>query len=202
MISESVYRTAFLVLLVALLVMRFYFMVKVRRSGGRIMPDEGAVQREGGRGVLIFRMLMFLTLIVFLGMYLAGVIWLEEFSFPLPGWLRWAGFALGAISVIFWTWTQVHLDTQWSAQLQLKSGHQLVATGPYAYIRHPLYTAMIGWSLAVSILTANWIFLLLSVLAVAGILWRVPKEEQMMVAAFGDQYAAYRLRTGKFFPKI
>lgn len=202
MISESVYRTAFLVLLVALLVMRFYFMVKVRRSGGRIMPDEGAVQREGGRGVLIFRMLMFLTLIVFLGMYLAGVIWLEEFSFPLPGWLRWAGFVLGAISVIFWTWTQVHLDTQWSAQLQLKSGHQLVATGPYAYIRHPLYTAMIGWSLAVSILTANWIFLLLSVLAVAGILWRVPKEEQMMVAAFGDQYIAYRLRTGKFFPKI
>lgn len=48
--SESVYHIAFLVLFLMLLAMRIYFMVKVRRSGGRIMPDEGAIKREGGCG--------------------------------------------------------------------------------------------------------------------------------------------------------
>jgi hypothetical protein len=48
MTNEAVYRMAFLVLFMLLLAMRIYFMIRVRRAGGRIMPDEGAVQREGG----------------------------------------------------------------------------------------------------------------------------------------------------------
>jgi protein-S-isoprenylcysteine O-methyltransferase Ste14 len=202
MTSESIYRLAFLVLLMALLAMRVYFMVRVRRSGGRIMPDEQAVQREGGRGVLIIRVVMFFALIAFLVEYLIGAAWIETFSFPLPDWLRWAGFALGMISVAFWTWTQIHLDTQWSAQLQLTENHHLVTTGPYAYIRHPLYVAMFGWCISLPLLTANWIFLVICVLAIVAIMWRVPKEEQMMVEAFGDEYTVYMEHTGRFYPKL
>jgi hypothetical protein len=123
MTSESIYRLAFLVLLMALLAMRVYFMVRVRRSGGRIMPDEQAVQREGGRGVLIIRVVMFFALIAFLVEYLIGAAWIETFSFPLPDWLRWAGFALGMISVALWTGTQIHLDTQWSAHGKSSPSH-------------------------------------------------------------------------------
>jgi protein-S-isoprenylcysteine O-methyltransferase Ste14 len=202
MTSESIYRLAFLVLLMALLAMRVYFMVRVRRSGGRIMPDEQAVQREGGRGVLIIRVVMFFALIAFLVEYLIGAAWIETFSFPLPDWLRWAGFALGMISVAFWTWTQIHLDTQWSAQLQLTENHHLVTTGPYAYIRHPLYVAMFGWCISLPLLTANWIFLVICALAIVAIMWRVPKEEQMMVEAFGDEYTVYMEHTGRFYPKL
>ena len=158
MTSETVYRAAFLILLLALLAMRVYFMIKVRRSGGRIMPDEQAAEREGGRGVLIIRGVMFFALIAFLVEYLLGAAWIEAFSFPLPDWLRWFGFGLGLVSIVFWTWTQIHLDTQWSAQLQLKENHHLVTTGPYAYIRHPLYAAMLGWCISLPLLTANWIF--------------------------------------------
>lgn len=202
MTSETAYRIAFFFLLVALLAMRIYFMVKVRRTGGRIMPDEQAVQREGGRGALIFRVVMFFALIVFLAMYFLGAAWIDAFLIPLAGWLRWTGFALGAIAVIFWIWTQIHLDTQWSAQLQLKGNHHLVTTGPYAYVRHPLYLAMMGWGVAAALLTANWIIIAMCVLAIAGVLWRVPKEEQMMVEAFGDEYKAYMRRTGRFTPKF
>jgi protein-S-isoprenylcysteine O-methyltransferase Ste14 len=202
MIGDTVYRTAFLALLVVLLGMRVYFMVKVRRSGGRIMPDEQAVQREGGRGALIFRVVMFFALIVFLVMYFLGAAWIDTFSFPLPGWLRWAGFALGIIAVFFWSWAQIHLDTQWSAQLQLKKNHHLITTGPYASIRHPLYVGMMGWSLSVALLTANWIFVTVCVLSIVGVVWRIPKEEQMMIEAFGDEYKAYMQRTGRYFPKL
>jgi len=202
MTQQILFRIAFLFLLVLLFAMRVYFMVKVRRSGGRIMPDEQAIAREGGRGVLIFRVVAFLALMTFLVMYFTGAAWIDLFSFYLPNWLRWAGFVLGIFSVVFWTWTQATLDTQWSAQLQLKKNHHLVTTGPYAYIRHPLYLGMIGWSISVSLLTANWIFVAVCVLSVAGLVWRVPKEEQMMIEAFGDEYKAYMQRTGRFFPKF
>jgi protein-S-isoprenylcysteine O-methyltransferase Ste14 len=202
MVSETAFRTAFLILLLALLAMRVYFMVRVRHSGGRIMPDEQAVVREGGRAVLIARVVLFFALMAVLVMYLAGVAWVNEFSFSLPAWLRWAGFALGLISVVFWTWTQIHLDTRWSAQLQLQKGHFLVTTGPYAFMRHPLYSGMIGWAVSISALTANWLFVAVCALSIIGVVGRVPKEEQMMMEAFGDEYKTYIQRTGRFFPRI
>ncbi len=202
MIPETIYRIAFFLLLVMLVAMRVYFMVKVRRTGGRIMPDKTAVEREGGGGIFILRVVAFFALIAFLVMYFARAAWIDVFAFPLQGWLRWAGFALGLISVAFWTWTQIALDTRWSAQLQLTKDHRLVTTGPYAAVRHPLYLGMFGWCAALILLTANWIFVAVCVLLIAGLVWRVPKEEQMMVEAFGEEYQAYMQHTGRFFPRL
>lgn len=201
MISETSYRIAFFALLFMLLAMRVYFMVKVHRSGGWITPDDQAIRREG-RSSVILRLVLFFALIAFLVMYFLGVVWIDVFFFPLPVWLRWAGFILGIFSVMFWIWTQIHLDIQWSAQLQLKQDHYLVTTGPYSYIRHPLYLAMMGWGVAVALLTANWIFVAISILVLAGVIGRIPKEEQMLIENFGDEYKAYMQRTGRFFPKI
>ncbi len=201
MSTESTFRMAFVFLLAALLTMRLYFMVKVRRSGERILPGEEAIKREGGNVFFIFRVVFFLALVAFLGMYIAGMAWLNDFMFNLPGWLRWLGFAIGILSVAFMTWTQVTLDTQWSAQLQLVKGHHLITTGPYARVRHPLYSSMFGWGAALSLLTANWIFVGMCILAIIGLILRIPKEEKMMIDAFGDEYRDYMLHTGRFFPK-
>jgi hypothetical protein len=78
-IPETTYRLAFLVLLLTLFAMRFYFMFKVRRSGERLMPDEGAVHREGGGGVLMVRVVRFFALLASLGMYVAGMRWIDAF---------------------------------------------------------------------------------------------------------------------------
>jgi protein-S-isoprenylcysteine O-methyltransferase Ste14 len=202
MITETVFRFAFFVLFIMLLAMRIYFMLKVRRSGERIMPDEKAIEREGGRGYYILRVSIFFMLIVFLVMYFAGASWIDGFSFYLPDWMRWAGFAIGIVTVFFWTWVQVTLDTQWSPQLQLTKDHRLITTGPYARIRHPLYAGMCGWFISLSLLTANLIFLGACILTFAGLLWRIPREEQMMIETFGDEYKAYMQRTGRFLPKL
>ncbi len=202
MMTEAIFRIAFLVLLLALIGMRIYFMIKIRRSGGQLMPNEDAVKREGGRGILAVRVILFFALIAFLVMYLLGAKWIDALLFPLPAWLRGTGFVLGLFSVAFWTWTQVTLDTQWSAQLQLTKDHSLVTAGPYARVRHPLYSAMFGWGIALVLLTANWIFTAICVLMVFGLLWRVPKEEQMMLEAFGDEYKTYMRHTGRFFPRL
>jgi protein-S-isoprenylcysteine O-methyltransferase Ste14 len=202
MTQETLFRIAFAFLLVALFAMRFYFMYKVRRSGGRLMPNRKAVQREGGRGVLTFRVAFFFLLIALLGMYLFGMPWVDFFAFHLPAWLRWAGFGLGLVTVTFWTWTQVTLDTQWSAQLQLTAGHRLITTGPYARMRHPLYTGLVGWAIALALLTANWIFVAICIISAVGLIWRIPREEKMMIEAFGEEYRAYMQHTGRYFPKF
>jgi protein-S-isoprenylcysteine O-methyltransferase Ste14 len=51
-------------------------------------------------------------------------------------------------------------------------------------------------------LTGNWIFVAICALSILGLLWRVPKEEQMMIETFGDEYKDYMKRTGRFFPKF
>jgi protein-S-isoprenylcysteine O-methyltransferase Ste14 len=111
MTDERTYHLAFVILIASLFTMRLYFMINVHLAGERLLPDHQAVAREGGRGVFIVRAAVFIFLLVFLVMYMTGMKWINAFSFLLPVWLRWAGFGLGLLSVAFWTWTQIHLDT-------------------------------------------------------------------------------------------
>jgi protein-S-isoprenylcysteine O-methyltransferase Ste14 len=200
MTTESTFRAAFWVLFGAIGVMRVYFSLRVRQAGERLMPDRQAIEREG-RGMFAARVVAFFLLMALLAFYALDAPWLAALSFPLPAWLRWAGFALGLVSLALWTWTQAALGTEWSAQLQLRAEHHLVTTGPYARVRHPLYTAMFGVGMAFALVTANWVFAFLAVAAIAGLVARVPREEQMMIKEFGDQYREYKARTGRFFPR-
>ncbi|HEX8992050.1 MAG TPA: class I SAM-dependent methyltransferase [Anaerolineales bacterium] len=200
--AEATFRSAFLVLLVMLIAMRVYFAVRVRRAGGTLLPDRPAIEREGGPGYLAVRVMAFLFLIILLTLYILGNKWIEAASFSLPAWLRWTGLGIGIASLLFWTRSQAELDTQWSAQLKLTRSHRLVTSSPYAGIRHPLYMGMFAWCIALPLLTANWIFFAICALAVVGILQRVPKEEEMMIAAFGEEYRAYMRQTGRYFPRL
>jgi protein-S-isoprenylcysteine O-methyltransferase Ste14 len=198
---ESTYRTLFWILLAGLMAMRGYFSVRVLQARERLMPDRKAIEREGQ---LLFaaRVAGFFLLLILLVSYALDSSWLAALSIPLSGRLRWKGFALGLASLIFWTWTQVSLGKQWSGQLQLRAQHQLVTTGPYACVRHPLYTALSCWIVGLALLTANWAFVLLAAAVIALLVTRTPKEEQMMMKEFGEQYKAYSQRTARFFPKL
>ena len=200
MTSESAYHIAFWVLFGGVFVMRMSFALRVRRAGEHVMPDREAVEREG-RGMFAVRVVMFFLLLGWLALYAVNPTWLGVLSVPFPDWLRWAGFALGLASLGFWSWTQVALGKEWSPQLQLREEHHLVTTGPYARIRHPLYTAMMGYGIGLALVTANWVFIILAVAVIAGLFARVPKEEQMMIKEFGEDYRAYMQRTGRFLPK-
>lgn len=200
MSTETVFRVAFWILLAGVLAMRIYSALKVRQAGERIMPDREAVQREG-RGLFAVRVVAGLLLGIWLILYAVTPAWTGALSIPFPGWLRWAGFVLGLASLGLWIWTQVALGKQWSPQLQLRKEHQLITTGPYSRIRHPLYTAMLGYGMGLALVTANWVFVALVVVMIAWLPVRVSREEQMMIEKFGDEYKAYMRSTGRFFPK-
>jgi protein-S-isoprenylcysteine O-methyltransferase Ste14 len=153
----------------------------------RFLPDRAAIEREG-RGMFAIRFVGFFILIALLVFYALNPSWMQVLLIPFPPWLRWLGFCLGLASLALMAWTQVELGTQWSAQLQLREEHHLVTTGPYARVRHPMYTAMFGWGIALALVTAHWIFVVLAVLSIAGLIARVPREEQMMLEEFGGEY--------------
>jgi protein-S-isoprenylcysteine O-methyltransferase Ste14 len=198
--TESIFRVAFWVLLAGVLAMRIYFALKVRWAGERIMPDRKAIEREG-HGMFAIRFFLVFILLGWLVLYALNPIWIRVLSVSFPNWLRWIGFALGLASLVFWLWTQIALGKEWSPQLQLRKEHRLVTTGPYTRIRHPLYLAMFGYGISLALVTANWFFIIFAIGAIVGVCVRVPKEEEMMINEFGEEYKAYMQRTGMFFPK-
>jgi protein-S-isoprenylcysteine O-methyltransferase Ste14 len=197
--NEGTFRIAFWGLFGAMVLMRCTFAFRVRRAGERLLPDRAAIRREGW--VLFAMQLLALLFFISLVVYAFSPLRLRALALPLPGWLRWAGVVLGLASLGFWTWTHVALGPLWSAQLQLREGHRLVTSGPYARIRHPMYTAIFGWMAGLALVSANWAL----VVGVAGTIafWaaRVPREEQMMLEQFGDEYREYMKRTGRYFPR-
>jgi protein-S-isoprenylcysteine O-methyltransferase Ste14 len=201
MTSESAFRIAFWILFAGMFAMRAYFSVQVRRSGERVMPDRLAVEREGRR-TFAFRVVAFLVMLAVLVLYALDVQWISVLSAPFPGWIRWGGFVLGLATLAFWTWSQSALGKEWSPQLQLRKEHRLVTTGPYARIRHPIYTATMSIGIAFALVTANRLLVFLAVIPLVLLPSRVPREEEMMLAEFGETYRAYMQRTGRFFPKL
>lgn len=109
-------------------------------------------------------------------------------------WLCLAGFALAV-------WARVHIGRNWGMPMSLREGHELVTSGPYAYIRHPIYSglmlAMIG-----SAFTAGLLWLLGLVLYFTYFMFAARSEENTMLAQFPDAYAAYRRRTKMLIPFV
>jgi protein-S-isoprenylcysteine O-methyltransferase Ste14 len=200
MTTETTFRADFWVLVVGLMVMRTYLIARFHAAGERMMPDRTAVAREGG-WLFVVRVLLFFSLLAGVGVYVFNPPGLGRWLVPLPDWLRWIGFAVAMASLGLWTWAQATLGVEWSPQLRLREGHRLVTAGPYSRVRHPLYTAMFGYMAGLALVTANAVFAVLAAIVIAGFMARVPKEEQMMIVGFGDEYRAYMQRTGRFFPK-
>ncbi|MGD1276426.1 MAG: isoprenylcysteine carboxylmethyltransferase family protein [Tepidisphaeraceae bacterium] len=196
MTTERALRFAFFALLVLMVLIRSYFAFRVRRAGERLLPDRAALQREGWA---IFSMRILLLASVALLIF--HPTWFRKLVFPLPPWLRWAAFALGLASLVLLAWTHVELGRLWSGQLQLRQGHRLVTCGPYRRIRHPMYTAFFGWAASLGFVIANWAPVLVAAGFVAFLVARTPREEQMMLERFGDEYRDYMNRTGRFFPR-
>jgi len=124
-------------------------------------------------------------------------------SFPLPPAWRWAGAVLFALALIGLVWIHAALGKNFSSTLVIRSDQTLVISGPYRYVRHPMYTDIFVMCIGMGLLAANWFIgiggVLLIVLIVA---FRIRREEAMMVQAFGDQYRDYAAVTGRFLPRM
>lgn len=94
------------------------------------------------------------------------------------------------------------LGKQWSLKAVLVSDHQLITSGPYGHVRHPLYLGMLGLMLATAVANATWWGVLLAMaFGIAGTLVRIRHEEQLLHDAFGAAFDAYRRRVPALLPR-
>jgi protein-S-isoprenylcysteine O-methyltransferase Ste14 len=117
------------------------------------------------------------------------------------GWVRyWIAVALVVLGLGFSIWARVVLAGNWSGWVTVKEGHELIQRGPYAHIRHPIYTgvllALLGSGLAAGQLRGLVAF----VIAFAGLFFKLRTEERVMQREFGERYSAYRARSWALIP--
>ena len=95
------------------------------------------------------------------------------------------------------------LGTQWRIDATLNPGHQLIRTGPYRFVRHPIYTSMLSLLLATGTLIAPWPLLAAStILFILGTEIRVRLEERLLKSQFGDTFKGYQQQVGAYVPRL
>jgi protein-S-isoprenylcysteine O-methyltransferase Ste14 len=95
------------------------------------------------------------------------------------------------------------MGRNWSIVARTREDHDLVTWGPFALIRHPIYTALFAWMIAMAIAFGHWRGLILGVpLYWIGTWMRVSKEEALLRAQFGAAYDAYAARVKRFVPGL
>jgi protein-S-isoprenylcysteine O-methyltransferase Ste14 len=129
--------------------------------------------------------------------------WLAWSELDVPHWLRWIGAALGAFAVPMAAWVFRALGKNVSETVLTRTDHELVTTGPYRWVRHPLYLTGAMLLLGVGLMAANWFILLFALIAMAAtLLFVVPIEEARLIERFGSRYVEYRRGTGRMVPRL
>ncbi len=127
--------------------------------------------------------------------------WIVWCRIPLPLWLRLGGIALGAAGLLLLWKSHVALDRNFRPTLEVFSEQDLVRTGPYGVLRHPMYVAFLIMLASTGLISANWFIGIVGVLLIASItLVRIPREEALLRDRFGADYVSYVQTTPAVVP--
>lgn len=123
--------------------------------------------------------------------------WLPVAAFVVP-----IGLALHAGCAMLGVWARRHLGRNWSGAITQKVDHELVRSGPYRFVRHPIYTAMLGMYLGTAMVSGE-LHALLAVAIVAAAYWRkIRLEESNLREVFGAAYDEYRRKSWALIPGV
>jgi protein-S-isoprenylcysteine O-methyltransferase Ste14 len=116
--------------------------------------------------------------------------------------LNWIGAGAAVLGVLIAIWARVSLGRNWSGVVTLKADHELVTSGPYAAIRHPIYTALILLFVGTTCLVASP-GAVIGLLCVVWSCWvKLKQEEALMLRQFPDSYPGYIERTRRLVPLL
>jgi protein-S-isoprenylcysteine O-methyltransferase len=112
------------------------------------------------------------------------------------------GMVLTIAGIAFAIWARLFLGTNWSAAPAVKEGHRLMRSGPYAIVRHPIYSGLLLAMLGTALSVGRWRCLL--GLAIVGVAWHVKSrtEERYMEEEFGGEYVRYRSEVKSVIPFV
>ncbi len=197
MLPEDVTRIVFAVIFFSVFSVGFYYRIQAHRQNDRFER----MKHEGATTFLILRVA-------------GGILWLTAFLFPLfpemfapvryttTATVQMTGILLALIAVPMGVSVFTAIGKNITDTVETRQNHQLVTTGIYRFIRHPLYTTGLLLFVGLGLLAAVWPVLLFSAVVAVTLYVRTFTEENKLIEEFGDAYRRYMKSTGKFFPKL
>ena len=196
MIEDLAFRIALIAILILRTIAGLYFWLNTLRSGEKV--DRRA---EG--------LWMCIGLRVGAGIYGIGIMawlvdprWMAWSSLSLPDWLRWIGVGLIIIGVLTLNWGLRSLGKNFTDTVVTRKEHTLVTSGPYRWVRNPLYCSYFVIVTGMTLLMANWFPAVAGAFVLTLVVIRTQKEEENLIERFGDEYRDYMQRVGRFFPRL
>ena len=173
-----------------------YHRLRAEKQGGRVSL------RNDPRWFWIVMMLAMAAFLLGTLAFLINPAWLTFTKIALPDYLRLLGIPLGLVTVILNDWMFRHLGHNVTKTSMPRENASLVMTGPYRWIRHPMYSFGGLLFLAFALLTSSWLIAVSGIVAFFMIALRTRLEEQRLIDKFGDRYRNYMRRTGRYFPRL
>jgi protein-S-isoprenylcysteine O-methyltransferase Ste14 len=161
-----------------------------------------ATQRLEPAASRVARMVLFLFALLLIEYPRIPIPWLYRRVLPAVSMSFWCGAAITVAGLGFCVWARRHLGRNWSRSVTIKEDHRLIVTGPYAVVRHPIYTgllvAFLGTAIAVAQVRGVLAFLFIFVA-----LWsKLRLEERWMHDHFGTSYEVYSRRVAALVPYL
>jgi protein-S-isoprenylcysteine O-methyltransferase Ste14 len=127
---------------------------------------------------------------------------LDQRFVPKSAWIEGVAETLVAAGVGIAIWARRHLGQFWSARVTLKLDHQLIQSGPYAWVRHPIYSGLLLAITGTALFLGEWRAVVGTLLLFFGLWQKAWREEALLAGQFGLDYEEYRKRTGSLIPRL
>jgi protein-S-isoprenylcysteine O-methyltransferase Ste14 len=198
------FRLSFFALWALFGVVRGYYGRKTRTHStiAGVMEKLKTAKEDMGTGFMIITAIITVIGSAGLILYLLSPPWWTWTIIPLGGWIQWLGIITALIPIFFLIWVHRHLDRQWSIALEIQEEHKLITTGPYGYVRHPMYLGIFIYTMGLMMISLDVLVILLFAFSIWVNYRRIPREEQMLIQEFGDEYLEYMKRTGGLLPHL
>lgn len=127
-----------------------------------------------------------------------------SFSGPIPrdGLVAFAGLLLFAVGILLMAAAMRSLGRLYTSYLGIQADHRLVTNGPYRFVRHPGYLGEMLSMFGIGLSMSSLVGLALAVASMPLVLYRIPPEEEMLMARFGDEYREYTKRSRHLIPLV
>jgi protein-S-isoprenylcysteine O-methyltransferase Ste14 len=195
--NENIFRILAAVVLFTAIGISSYFRRKADQESGEKIS-------RSVDGTVMMTIIRLAGLVLWLSplVYLLNPRWMVWSKIGLPDPLRWLGVMIGVVCVFLIYWLFSSIGTGITPTSATRKHHTLVTSGPYRWVRHPLYTVGSFMFIAFAMIADNWFIAALGILTFILMAVRTPKEEENLIQKFGDEYREYMKRTGRFFPKL
>ena len=195
--TQTLFRIILPTLIVLFVIHRGYYVGRHSRPESETVKrrEENTASQLAG----VLSLIGFVTVIA----HVANPAWMSWADLPFPAWLRWTGVGIAILGFVVLQWAQTTLGKNWSDTPRMLKEQTLITSGPYHFVRHPIYTAFLLILGSTFLISANWMIGLAWIgMVVLEIASRIQFEESLMIEYFGDQYREYMKKTGRLFPKV